>query len=53
MKKRLYPWLVFCVLVILIAFVSSRGTSLQALNIWALIALLVVVILGLFLRGRK
>ena len=53
MKQRLYPWVVFGVLVILILFVSNRGTSLEALNIWAMILLLVIVILGLFLRGRK
>ena len=53
MKQRLYPWIVFGVLVVLILFVNSRGTSLEALNIWALIILLAIVIIGLFLRSRK
>lgn len=53
MKQRLYPWVVFGILVILILFVSRRGMWLEALNIWALIVLLAIVILGLFVRSRK
>ncbi len=47
MKQRLYPWIVFGMLVIFVVFMSSQGKSLEAVNIWVLILLLVVVILGL------
>ena len=47
MKQRLYPWIVFAVLVIFVVFMSAQGKSLEAVNIWVLIGVLVLVILGL------
>ncbi|MDO8642778.1 MAG: hypothetical protein Q7R76_04305 [Candidatus Woesearchaeota archaeon] len=56
MRNRLYPWAIFAILVIFIIFMGSQGKSLEAVNIWALILALVIIIIGLLfgmLRERK